>query len=74
MAALENDHNEVVVMLLDHQTDVNVTTNIGLTSLIFASDKGNREAVAMLLERAADVNAKTGNGWSSLMVAAHKRS
>ena len=49
-------------MLLDHQTDLNVTTNIGLTSLIFASDKGNREAVAMLLERAVMLMQKRVTG------------
>jgi len=58
--AAGNGHTETVMLLLDHNADVNDRRfTDGFTALQWASQQGHTETVKLLLDRHADINAKT---------------
>jgi ankyrin repeat protein len=54
--------------------DVNAKTDyVGITALMWASDKGHLETVKWLTANKADVNAKTKDGKTALIMASEKK-
>ena len=56
MFASENDHSDVIQILLEENIDPNIQKEDGWTTLMSASMNGHSEAVEILLEGCADIN------------------
>ena len=59
--ASENNHFEVVKLLIENHADVNLANNKGATPVWIASQEGNFEVVKLLIENHADVNLASDN-------------
>jgi len=69
--AATNGSAEMIALLVDAGSDVNVSTDTGATPLMAAATSGRVEAVRLLLDEGAFVNAReTANGQTALMFAA----
>ena len=66
IAAHSNDIDAVDALLEEGVADIEAADNIGWTSLMWASDKGNRDIVYALLKNGANVNAATKGGSPAL--------
>ncbi|KAL9610192.1 MAG: hypothetical protein Q9167_005096 [Letrouitia subvulpina] len=62
----ENNHLNVVKLLLEHDSDPHARSDGGWTALHNAADKGHCEVASLLLNRNADVNAMTSSGMTAL--------
>jgi ankyrin repeat protein len=67
---VQKGHAEVVQMLLDAKTDVNLKNTEGSTALMFAAQNGHTELVQMLLGAKAEVNLQNQADITALMLAA----
>ena len=70
--AAENDHFEVVRLLLKQGMDIDIVDNNGVTPLYFASLKGYLKVVRFLVRKGAEMDKTKNNGCSSLYAAAGK--
>ena len=71
--AAEDNHIEIVNLLLKGKADVNSKTDIGWTPLFIGIFHGHTDVVKLLLqEGGADADLPRNDGWTPLMVAAHK--
>ncbi len=68
-ACCHKSSSEVIQFLIDSGADVNVLTDNGMTSLMYASRNRNPEVVQLLIDNGADVNAKDDDRWTPLMFA-----
>ncbi|MCB0630398.1 MAG: ankyrin repeat domain-containing protein [Saprospiraceae bacterium] len=57
---------ELTKMLLDHDVNVNVVQNGGVTALHSAAHRGNTEIVRLLLDHGADKTMRTDDGFLAL--------
>ncbi len=71
LQAVEQQHADIVVMLLRAGANVNQADNDGVTSLMLAAYTPNAQLVNILLNAGADVNAAIPNGTTSLMNAVY---
>lgn len=62
--------SEIVKILLENGSEVNLPDKNGLTGLMVAAGRGYPDIVKRLLDRGADVNAKDTHGWNALAWAA----
>lgn len=75
----KSNNNIAVNQILDNNNtklNVNVSSNLGNTPIMYASGKGYTETVDKLLEKGANVNAVNNNGITALMMASgngHKK-
>lgn len=69
LAAYNGDAKEVSQLIAD-SADVNACTEEGISSLMYASEKGFTEIVKILLYNMADPNLKPANGRTALISAA----
>ncbi|MCI0565491.1 MAG: ankyrin repeat domain-containing protein, partial [Nitrososphaera sp.] len=69
MHAAEEGRMRDVEVLLRANADVNATSRMGLTALMFAANN-NPSITRRLIEKGANVNAKDSGGWTPLMFAA----
>jgi ankyrin repeat protein len=77
VAAMSNNNNKIVKLLINEKADVNTRTKHGTTALIYASQNttsGSVDIVRTLLKAKADSNAKDAEGKTALMYAAENRS
>jgi ankyrin repeat protein len=88
MWALGENNTDVAKLLIKHGADINATTTLGFTPLLFACRKGNYEIAKLLLDAEVEVNTiakprgdqtylkntpdKSVKGLSALMIAAHR--
>ena len=73
MAASQNEHKEIVQLLLAKGVNVNAKKDDGFTALMYASRAGYKEIVQLLLNNGANVNAKKDDGFTALMLASYNR-
>ncbi len=66
------DGSRLAVLVLDHDAEVNVKDNTGLTPLHAAAKDGCFTTLEILLERGAEVNVKSEDGVTPLYLAAHR--
>jgi ankyrin repeat protein len=71
-AAAQENHVEVVDLLLDGGADINKAQNTGETPLFVAAKKGRVEMVGHLLGGGADINKALDTGETPLFVAAKR--
>jgi len=64
------NHLEVIKLLIESGTNINVKNSNGWTALMFAASRNNTEVVKVLISAGADINAKNNYGWTALMYAA----
>ena len=69
--ASQNNHLEIVVELLNAESDVNAQDPNGPTALMQAALAGHLEVVRFLLEKKAEVNKQRLDGSTALMMAAN---
>ena len=62
--ASENGHLDIVQLLVERGTDVNVLTGDHYTTLALASGSGAVEVSHFLIDRGADVNSRIRHGWT----------
>ncbi|KAI4209658.1 MAG: hypothetical protein LQ351_007412 [Letrouitia transgressa] len=62
----ENNHLNIVKLLMDHGAEPHARSDGGWTALHNAADKGHCEVASFLLNRNADVNAMTSSGMTAL--------
>jgi ankyrin repeat protein len=72
MNAIDRDHKDFVLALLDAGADVNLAAGRSGTALIQAIEKGNKIIALELLDRGADPNIKAGSEGTALTVAVKK--
>jgi hypothetical protein len=72
--ACQENHNEIVRMLLEAKSDVNIRNNNGWTPLMKACLKGNNDIVVMLLNSnlKVDLNLQNYNSATALIAACFK--
>jgi ankyrin repeat protein len=68
--ATDNNHIEIVRILLDSGADPSLANDGGWTALHIAADKGHEDIVDLLLRRGVDINAETKLGETPLHWAA----
>ena len=78
MSAAEENHAEIVQLLIDHGASPNMSNRKGRTALSFAVAPSNKrptasDAIGRLLEAGADVEQKEDNGWTAEMRATKER-
>ncbi len=60
MWALGEKHPGVAQKLVEHGADINATTTLGFTPLLFAAREGDLESTKLLLDNGADPNTRVG--------------
>ena len=70
--ASENNNQEMVELLIDHDANVNAKDKFGETSLYYAIEANKPDMVELLLDRGANVNAKNKHGVTLLNLATYK--
>ena len=70
--AINNNHTEIVELLIANGANINVRDNDGYTPLYSAVSWGNKEVVKLLIANGADVNGKIKDGWTPLHRAAYQ--
>ena len=70
IAATENDHLDIVRLLLQRGADVDGTTTDGDTPLIVATEYAHLNIVKELLAKGANYNAVGNAGWTPCVIAA----
>lgn len=68
--AIQNDHIQVIEVLIEKGADVNLPSISGVAPLHFAVWRGNIEACRRLVEAGADIRKNTRTGWTPLHYAA----
>lgn len=64
--AVEQNHADVAVFLLDRGAQVNAVSTDGLTPLHIAAQNGNIPIIQLLLARGSHINAVDEKGWTPL--------
>lgn len=72
MGACYNGHPEVVNILCNHKSDLNIKNEYGVTALILACHKGHIECVLLLCSHGADLSIKDREGSTALIIATRK--
>ena len=67
--ASENGHSNVVKLLLDKGSQVDIMNTDGWTALMKASQSGYKDVVKLLLKHGAQVNLQSRDGCSALLLA-----
>ncbi|XP_052075365.1 uncharacterized protein LOC127712790 [Mytilus californianus] len=57
IVACQNNHTEIVRLLLNNKANVDMRTYVGVTAITLASANGNTEITRLLLDSNADINA-----------------
>jgi ankyrin repeat protein len=65
-------NSEIVRLLLDKNTNVDIQTNEGTTALMIASANGHSEVVKLLLDKGASTSLKNKFGKTAVDVAANE--
>ena len=68
-ALMVSKENKIFLLLLQPNTDINITKHKGLTPLMIASDLGRLTVVETLLRLKNDPNVYSKSGWSATMFA-----
>jgi ankyrin repeat protein len=66
MAASLNGHTEIVELLADHGSELDLKNEDGATALIFASRHGNADIVKLLLKKGANPGLTDNDGRKAL--------
>ena len=69
MVASENDHGDVVELLLEKNILINTQNKYGITPIYIASYNGHSSVISTLLTNGADPNLPDEDGWTPLMAA-----
>ncbi|VDI73092.1 Hypothetical predicted protein [Mytilus galloprovincialis] len=72
--AIQNNHLEVVKVLLENEADIDMCDNDGLSPLYTACKENNIKIVKLLLDNKANVNTCLDDGSTSLMIASSMNS
>ena len=72
--AVDNEHKEVVALLLDKGADINAKDRNGTTALLSAAHEGNKDIVELLIAKGADVNIQNNLGDTALINASKEGS
>ncbi|XP_076108740.1 uncharacterized protein LOC143076759 [Mytilus galloprovincialis] len=67
--ACQEEHTEVVQMLINNKADINKCRDTGVSPLFMACQNGHTEVVQMLINNKADINKCRDTGGSPLFVA-----
>ncbi len=70
--AIENGHNEVATLLLDHHAKCNVKDEVGITPLMIACRKGDLASTKILIKNSANVDEKDLESKTAVMYACEK--
>jgi len=70
MVAVEKGSIEIIDILLNNGSDINIKGADGTTPLMIAAENGRRDVVEILINKGADINLRNANGVTSLMAAA----
>ena len=73
LAAKTGNVEQILACLHNNAEDINATSNVGATPLVYAAQGGHLEAVRLLLQRGANRHVKTRKEKTALMVATEKR-
>jgi len=72
--AVENNRNDIVLLLINHGADVNLSDDVrGTLPILIASRKGNVDIVRILIEKGADINKQDKYGKNALFYACVER-
>ena len=70
IVASQNGHSEVVDILISHGAQVNLQDNVGMSSLMIASQNGYHDiTIMLLLQHGVQINLRNTDGWSAVMLA-----
>jgi ankyrin repeat protein len=66
LTACENGHTDIVELLLDRGSDINVKDEYGNTPLIMASRNGHVDIIQLLLDNGADIEVTDNRGLTAI--------